>query len=259
VWPMLHVDDTSIGTYEFGSVEGADLPIFLGNVTATRPLAFTETPTVLLADGTPLAPTSTLMIPGISTSDQVFEGNIDPNVNFVVDNVTSVGPGFVDVHADAGGHPSGSLGHAPVLDGTNTNVIVPLSPMIGLPVTPTVWPMLHADTDGNGLYEYLMIPGVDLPVVYNGAVVATSATISGSVIDPVAPTVDVSLTPALTVTTTVTTEGTADVTAEPTEEATSDATDEATAEPTEEVTGEPTEEATADVTAEPTAEETAAP
>jgi hypothetical protein len=232
-------------------------------VTATRPMAFTETPTVLLADGMPLTVTSTLMIPGISASDQVFEGNIDPNVNFVVDNVTSVGPGFVDVHADAGGHPSGSLGHAPVLDGTNTGVIVPLSPMIGLPVTPTVWPMLHADTDGNGLYEYLMIPGVDLPVVYNGAVVATSATISGSVFDPVAPTgvatIDVSLTPALTVTTTATAEGTADVTAEPTEEATSDATDEATAEPTEEVTGEPTEEATADVTVEPTEEATAAP
>ena len=33
-----------------------------------------------------------------------------------------------------------------------------------------VWPMLHVDTGAPHIYEYLMVPGADLPVVVNGAV-----------------------------------------------------------------------------------------
>jgi len=251
VWPMIHADDTTLGTFEFGSVDGADLPLFLGKVTATRPMALTETPTVLLSDSTPLTPLSTLMIPAVSASEQVFDAAVDPNVNFVVDNVTSLGPGFVDVHADAGGHPSGSLGNAPVLDGTNADVTVLLTPIIAMPITPVVWPMLHSDTDGNGIYEYLMIPGTDLPVVYNGAAVTAPVNISGSAIEPVIPT-DITAVPTIAVSPTpaVTATGSPEGTVETTPEAT-----EGTAEPTDEVTAEPTDEATPEAT-EGTAEAT---
>jgi hypothetical protein len=53
--------------------------------------------------------------------------------------------------------------------------------------------MLHSDTNGNGVYEYLMIPGVDLPVVYNGGVVTIPVSINGSAIgtDPLAGGADV--------------------------------------------------------------------
>src|SRR6185369_6884554 len=27
LWPMLHVDDNTVGTYEFGTVQGADAPV----------------------------------------------------------------------------------------------------------------------------------------------------------------------------------------------------------------------------------------
>lgn len=255
LWPMIHVDDTTISTYEFGTVANADLPIFLGDVTATRPMMITNVPMIVLADNTPLMAHDPTVAPSVSAAEQVFDVNVSPDVVFLVDNVVSAGSGFVDIHADANGHPSGSLGYAPLLDGQNTNVSVMLMPQMTMPITPVVWPMLHSDTNQNGIYEYLMIPGEDLPVVYNGAVVTVPVNISGSAIVPILPTAGptaaASITPLSTVT--ATTEGTAEVTVEATPEATSDSTAEATVEATSEATDEATAEATS---SDPTAPET---
>lgn len=256
LWPMIHVDDTAIGAYEFGTVADADLPIFLGDVTATRPMAITDVPMVVLTDNTPMMETDPIVIPSVSAAEQVFDANVSPDVVFLVDQAVSVGPGFVDVHADGGGHPSGSLGHAPLLDGENSNVSVPLTPMMTMPITTVVWPMLHSDSNENGVYDYLMLPGEDLPFVYNGAVVTVPVNISGSAIVPIiltaGPTVDASITPIATAA--PTSEATADVTDEATDEATAEPTDEATGEPTDEATAEPTDEATDDPTAPETPE-----
>jgi hypothetical protein len=255
IWPMIHVDDTTIGTYEFGTVANADLPIFLGDVTATRPLALTDTPTLVLADNTPLQVDDPTVAPSVSAAEQVFDVNVSPDVVFVVDNVVSVGPGFVDIHADANGHPSGSLGYAPLLNGQNISVAVMLMPQMTMPITPVVWPMLHSDTNENGIYDYLMLPGEDLPVVYNGAVVTVPVNISGSAIVPILPTAGptgaASITPLSTVVPTT------ESTAEATSDSTAEATDEATAEATSDSTAEATDEATAEATSsDPSAPET---
>jgi hypothetical protein len=263
VWPMLHVDDTTIGTYEFGTVENADLPIFLGDVTATRPMALTDAPTVLLADNTPLDNVTT--VPAVSAAPQTFDTDPNSGLNFVVDNVISIGPGFVDVHTDDNGYPSGSLGHSPVLDGQNSGVSVLLMPQMNMPITPVVWPMLHQDTNANGTYDYLMIPGEDLPVVYNGAVVTIMATLSGSAVATMAPvgemtavppTMDMGGTTTATATSptaipTASSEATSEATSETTPEATSDGTAEATADVTDEATVEVTPEMTVTLTATP--------
>jgi len=248
---MLHVDDTTIGTYEFGTVANADLPIFLGSVTATRPMKLTDTPTVLLADGSPLA---AITVPSISASPQTFDSDPNAGLNFMVDNVISVGPGFVDVHADDNGHPSGSLGHTAVQDGQNANVAVMLLPEMNMPITPVVWPMLHSDTNGNGAYDYLMIPGADLPVVYNGDVVTQMVNLSGSAVATGVPPV-VNTTPLPTIATSATATGTSptdiptpEATLETTSETTAEATSESTVEATAETTPEMTDIATSEVT-----------
>jgi hypothetical protein len=38
VWPMLHYDTGAAGEYEFGTVEGADAPVFVGEAVVTGPL-----------------------------------------------------------------------------------------------------------------------------------------------------------------------------------------------------------------------------
>jgi len=182
LWPMLHVDDNTVGTYEFGQVEGADAPVVVEGQVATRPMNATETPTVMLADGTMLeGPQTPLIIPAMSQMlDTMTTGG---SGEFTVDNVMSIGAGFIDVHADMMGHPAFSLGHTPVADGENTGVVVPLMVPPSMPamtITPMVWPMLHADTNSNGIYEYLKVVGADLPVIYNGAVV-TVPTMVGAV------------------------------------------------------------------------------
>lgn len=40
-WPMLHVDDNAIGTYEFTKVEGADLPVKDGDMVVMKKVTLT--------------------------------------------------------------------------------------------------------------------------------------------------------------------------------------------------------------------------
>ena len=186
VWPMLHVDDNSVGTYEFGQVEGADAPVTVNGQVVTRPMNLTDAPTILLADGSVLN-TSTVpyLIPAAGQSlDTMTPGGAG---ELTMDSVLSVGPGFIDVHADMNGHPAVSLGHVAVPDGESTGVAVPLQvppTMPDMAITPMVWPMLHADTNANGTYEYLKIVGADLPVVYNGAVVTVPTMVGAAMMSP---------------------------------------------------------------------------
>src|SRR5215468_750100 len=107
--------------------------------------------------------------------------------------------------------------------------------------------MLHSDTNQDGKYEYLMMPGVDLPVVYNGGIVTVSAS-SGVIVPTIAP-----ITPATTVPTIATT-----ATATPAVSTTGTAT-EATAEVTGTAEVTETAEATETGTPEVTATLTATP
>ena len=40
-WPMLHVDDHAVGTYEFPKVAGADLPVVSGGMVVMKKIAVT--------------------------------------------------------------------------------------------------------------------------------------------------------------------------------------------------------------------------
>jgi hypothetical protein len=186
LFAMLHVDDGQTGVYEFDGASGLDNPLVIDGVIATRPMNVTEQPTLLLANGLPL---NSANVPSVSAAEQELMAMEDAMSGGLMVDAVSAGPGFVDVHADMGGHPAFSLGHAPVADGENMGVMVPLMPpplmqAMGMGITPVVWPMLHSDTDGDGEYRYLQIPGVDLPVVYNGAVVAIPVNVTGAMVAP---------------------------------------------------------------------------
>jgi hypothetical protein len=176
VWPMLHVDDGTIGTYEFDGESGLDNPIVVNDQVATAPANLTDAPTVVDEAGAPLANESGV-VPSLFVSNQPLMGDMQ-NAQLMIDTVLSAGPAWVDVHADSGGHPGKSLGMAPVPEGESAGTItVPLSATMNsitppFEITSIVWPMLHTDNGNIGEYEFMVVPGADLPVIVNGMVVS---------------------------------------------------------------------------------------
>jgi hypothetical protein len=146
LWPMLHVDDNGIGTYEFGTVQGADAPVKANGAVATA--SIWTVPHVRMADQ--------IATPG-DANKQADAGA--PTV--VVKSVLSQGPGFIVIHADGGGKPGPVAGYAAVDDGLNTDVEVTLDKG---DVTPILWPMLHVDDNTVGTYEFGTVQGADAPV-----------------------------------------------------------------------------------------------
>jgi hypothetical protein len=139
--------------------------------------------------------------------------------------------------------------------GDTADVIVALDAALNPTAPPdmipgTVWPMLHADTGVVGVYEYLMVPGADLPVIVDGAVVAYPVPVGMEGAPAPTPTSVPTATAAPTVEPTheATPEETPEGTPEGTPEATPDATEPRGGEPTPDVTlpaPEPTPDATA--------------
>jgi hypothetical protein len=140
VWPMLHVDTGEVGTYEFGTVEGADGPVRVNDAVLT--FAISIAPSINY--------TGTLT----GTSLVVNSAQIDQQ-------------GFLVIHADNGGQPGPVLGYAPLVRGNNSNIVIELSGDI----TPVVYPMLHVDSGEPGVYEFGTVEGADGPVSVAGAVV----------------------------------------------------------------------------------------
>jgi hypothetical protein len=134
VWPMLHVDTGAAGTYEFGTVEGADGPVVIDNRVAMMPVVV----------GGP--------------SMRVMNQLVDDSVTAL--SVLSAGAGFLVIHADNNGAPGEVIGFAPVADGVNMNVTVEVD---AAKVTPILFPMLHSDTGVAGTYEFGEVDGADTP------------------------------------------------------------------------------------------------
>mgnify|MGYP000536508255 CR=1 FL=1 len=224
LWAMLHVDDGTLGVYEFDGQSGLDAPVSVNGQVATASFNATAQDVVVTTANTPLDNPSNAL-PFISAFNQDAQGD-GVMSTFVVNSVLSVGPGWTEVHADNGGQPGKSLGSTPVPDGESANVQIQLNAAADITAPPTtlpavVWPMLHTDDGEIGVYEYLRHPGIDLPVVVNGAIVTYPVSIVPP--DPL-PT----LTPEATVE--ATPEATPDATDEP--EETAEATDVPTAEVT---------------------------
>lgn len=134
VWPMLHVDTGVAGEYEFGKVEGADTPVVINGVVSTFPIVVNA--------------------PSMRVNSQLVKDAV------WAESVSSVGPGFLVIHADNGGSPGEVIGFAPVNDGVNVGVSVPVD---ASKLTAVVFPMLHTDTGVVGTYEFGEVEGADTP------------------------------------------------------------------------------------------------
>jgi hypothetical protein len=140
LFPMLHVDTGEVGTYEFGTVEGADGPVMVDGSVLVYPI-----------DAAPAITYS-----GMISGDTV-----------TVDAAQMGSQGWLVIHADNGGAPGPVLGQTPLVAGVNENVAVALEGDI----TETLFPMLHFDTGEMGVYEFGTVDGADGPVTVNDAVV----------------------------------------------------------------------------------------
>ena len=140
VWPMLHVDTGEAGVYEFGTVEGADGPVTVGENVVT--FAIDAAPSI------------------------TYSGTID-GTNITVDGALIDATGWLVIHADNDGAPGSVLGQVQLYPGLNQNLTIAIEGDI----TETVFPMLHYDTGETGEYEFGSVEGADGPVTVGGNVV----------------------------------------------------------------------------------------
>lgn len=93
--------------------------------------------------------------------------------------------GFIAVHGDGGGSPGPVIGVSGLIGaGTHTDISITLDS----PITEntTIYPMVHIDTDANGVYEFGTVEGVDTPgLTADGgvAVVPAEVTVAGAAED----------------------------------------------------------------------------
>lgn len=134
LYAMLHEDTGEVGVYEFGTVDGADMPV--------------------MQDDAPVAPAFNVEV--LHAHAQFVDGSV--SLDAVVDS-----PAIAVIHDETDGTFGGILGAIFIEAGTHAGVEVPVEGM----VTSRVWPMLHEDNGVVGEYEGLEI---DPPIVLNGKV-----------------------------------------------------------------------------------------
>jgi hypothetical protein len=195
LWPMLHVDDNTVGEYEFGAVEGADAPVFVDGNVLTFPI--NAAPSLVLTPQDPL--------PGESTG----------TVRVRTDEALIDAQGWLAIHSDNNGQPGPVLGVALLHPGSNTNVIVEVD---AAAAGAQVFPMLHYDTSTIGEYEFGSVEGADPPVFVNQVVIVSPLPLSSSAVQPPAaePTAEPTEPVIPASTCTVTPRGTANLRSSPT-------------------------------------------
>ena len=89
--------------------------------------------------------------------------------------MTLTANGFIAVHADADGAPGAVIGHSDLLQaGDSTDVVVTLDEAIT--ASTTLWPMVHIDIDGDGVYTFAPPDNViDVPGITADGMVAVLA------------------------------------------------------------------------------------
>jgi hypothetical protein len=162
LFPMLHVDTGAAGTYEFGTVEGADGPVVVNGAVATMPI---------------------WTVPHIRVMDQIVlpgDGMEMGEPTAWAMSVLSDGPGFLVFHQEQDGSFGPVAGVSdPLPAGLSTNVVVTLDPAM---ITPVLWPMLHVDTGEAGVYEFGTVEGADGPVVVGENVVTYAINAAPSIV-----------------------------------------------------------------------------
>ncbi len=135
LYAMLHVDEGTVGEYEFPGPDGPARD----------------------ANGDVITPGFTALT-GVYGSVTVEDQVPSPLNTVVVAEVVSVGPGFIVIHEDDGGAPGAVIGNTAVNDGSNADVSVTLD----RDTVPgeLLFAMLHVDEGTVGTYEF---PGADGP------------------------------------------------------------------------------------------------
>jgi hypothetical protein len=153
VWPMLHVDTGTVGTYEFGTVEGADGPVRVNDAVLTFPIN---------------------IAPSMTFADQALDAH-DDGMYLHIDSVLIDAHGWLALHSSSDGAPGPVLTTAPLLHGLNTGIELAVDPAAA---GAQVFPMLHYDTCELGVYEFGTVEGCDGPVVVDGNVVVAPLAIT---------------------------------------------------------------------------------
>ena len=104
----------------------------------------------------------------------IFEARYPPDVyvvnqpvvdgNIVIERAVSYGPGWLVIYFDEEGQIGNIIGQAPLSDGINEQIVVPI---VETAATPLLHLMLHQDTDEIGEFEF---PRADPMVVHQGSV-----------------------------------------------------------------------------------------
>lgn len=179
---------SAAGTVHFALEDASGARFTVNNVEAVDSILLSDTPVLLTAVGLPIVQDAAVTDPTPAIVPAEMSENMSGELptSLTLNQVLSPVAGFIDVHSDFGGHPGHSLGHTAVVAGETTLLNVPFTeaamiegePMSDMvQITPVVFPMLHVDDMTSGVYEYLMVPGADAPIVYNGAIVTLPVTI----------------------------------------------------------------------------------
>ncbi len=113
-----------------------------------------------------LSAQETFPTPEVIVNDQVID-----KTSVIIDEVIADTFGFIVIHAqDSEGNIGDAIGLALIHAGSNQNIRVELE-MIN--VTPTLYAMLHVDTEPYGNYQFGEVEGADMPVTVNGETVVS--------------------------------------------------------------------------------------
>ncbi len=130
----------------------------------------TSSPGVTTAAGAGTAAPGAAVTGSLDAADQTGDGT-----SITVKSVNITGsPGFIAIHADAGGQPGPVVGHVAIPEGDSSDVVVPLD---AKSPTGAYWPMLHLDAGTAGTYEF---PGPDGPVKSGADIVMKKITLTVS-------------------------------------------------------------------------------
>lgn len=103
------------------------------------------------------------VVPSVTVQDQFVESD-----TVTIAEVVSAAEGFLVIHIDNEGRPGPVIGYAPVVAGSNADVVVTIDTAMA---TPTLFAMLHEDSGVVGEYEFGTVEGADAPVRVDGRVV----------------------------------------------------------------------------------------
>lgn len=138
LWVVLYADNGTAQRFEFAA---ADTAILVNETPLQQPFHVTFPPNVLVYD------------------QAVTNGEV------VITRVISQGPGWVTIQYDDNGQPGLIIGFAPLTDGVNEWVRVPV---VEPAVTDLLYIMLHQDTGDIGEFDF---PREDPQVLYNDRVI----------------------------------------------------------------------------------------